>query len=93
MATARKAPRSPRTAQRPGMDKKPSEAQKAPQTPLEGAERASCAGASPSCLKQEGSRGFVPISDTETARERGRAGGWLRRPRAGSGRRYASIWM
>ena len=75
MATARKAPRSPRTARRPGMDNQASRTSEAPQTPLEAPERASGAGASASCFKQEGSRGFVPISDTETARARGRAGG------------------
>lgn len=65
----------PQTAQMPAVDNLPSEAGEALQTPLEGTERASGGESSTACLKQEGSRGFVPIRDTETARERGRLGG------------------
>lgn len=65
----------PRTAQSSGMDNLPSEAGEALLAPLEGTERASAGQEQDACLKQEKSRGFVPIRDSETARERGRLGG------------------
>ena len=65
----------PQTAQSFGMDNLPSDAGEALQAPLEGTERASAGQGQDACLKQEGSRGFVPIRDSETARERGRLGG------------------
>lgn len=73
--TPQTAPESPQTAQTPAVDNLPSEAGEALQTPLEGTERASGGEGSTACLKQEESRGFVPIRDSETARERGRLGG------------------
>lgn len=76
MATARKGPRSPRTAQRPGMDKNPSEAREAPQTPLEAPEKASGGERqSPRLNRGGGVANLTPFRDPETARERGRAGG------------------
>lgn len=65
----------PRTAQSSGMDNLPSEAGEAVQTPLGTPETASAGQGQDACLKQEGSRGFMPIRDSETARERGRLGG------------------
>lgn len=74
-----KAPECPRTAKSSGMDNLPSEAGKALQPPLEAPERASGVEGSTACLKQSPSkplpRGLDPVRDTETARERGRAGG------------------
>lgn len=75
MAATRKALRGPRTAQKPDADKKPSEASGANLAPVEAPERVSGGQGQGPCLKQGRSRGFVPISDSETARERGRAGG------------------
>ncbi len=69
----------PRTAQSSGMDNLPSEAGEALQTPLEGTERASAGQGQDACFKQAGSKpvpkGLDPVRDSETARERGRAGG------------------
>lgn len=65
----------PRTAQSSGMNNLPSEAGKVAHPPLEAPEGASAGEGQGACLKQEASRGFVPIRDSETARERGRLGG------------------
>ena len=69
----------PQTAQTPAVDNLPSEAQEAPQTPLEATERASAVECSPSRFKREGSEGLPKgldvIRDSETARIKGRAGG------------------
>ena len=77
--TPQKAPECPRTARTPAVDSLPSEAQEAPQTPLEAQERASAVECSPSRFKREGSEGLPKgldvIRDSETARIKGRAGG------------------
>ena len=61
------------------MDDLPSEAGRAVQTPLEAPETASAGRGQDACLKQAGSKpvpkGLDPVRDSETARERGRAGG------------------
>ncbi len=67
---------SPRTAQSPGMDNLPSEAQTALQTPLEAPETVSGGEGSTARLKREAS-GFEAgvIRDSEKAKAMGRAGG------------------
>ena len=79
MKTSEKASRSSRKSPPEAVNVKPSAPEEAQEDVLEAQEEAIPADISATRLKQEGSkpvpRGLDPVRDTETARERGRAGG------------------